>query len=51
MEIAKTIRAKFEGTGVVKHRDGSEKRIRVSAEKLMTPEEAEKHGYHPSKRG
>lgn len=51
MKTAKTIRAKFEGTGVVRNPDGSEKQVRFSAEKMMTPEEARKHGYHSIKRG
>ena len=43
------VKVTMEGKGKVRQPDGTEREITIRADRLMTPEEAEKYGYHPGK--
>ena len=41
------IKMKFTGRGTVKNPDGTKKDFTMTGEKLVTEEEAKRHGYDP----
>lgn len=50
MQNTVKIRAKLTGRGTVRNPDGTTKQIVITGEKLMTEQEARKHGYNPERR-
>lgn len=50
MRAVGKIRMKFTGRGTVKNPDGTERKIVLQGEQLVTEKEARKYGYHPGER-